>query len=170
MGASLFRGCFRAPVLLLLSACVPATSSYLYKNGGTVSRADADYFDCELSAARYVPVDTRVDTTPVYTTPVQTNCYNIGYSVQCSTTGGDVYGGRTYSYDANAELRSGFWARCMAARGYQVTKLPNCDTSKVQPEVLKMLGGKLRAPSPNACYVQVTDKAGNIVYAPEMKK
>lgn len=158
------------PIIVLLSACVPTTGYYLYKDGGTVSRADTDYFDCELASARSVPTDTQIGTTPVYTTPVQTNCYNTGYSVQCNSTGGDVYGGETYSYDANADLRADFWARCMVSKGYQVTELPNCDTSKVQPAVLEKLGGKLRRPQPGSCYVQVTKNTGNIVYPTEVLK
>lgn len=155
---------------LLLCACLPTTESYLYKDGGTVSRTDTDYFECELAAARGVPQDTRVGTTPVYSTPVQTNCYNIGYSVQCNTTGGQVYGGDTYTYDANSELRASYFARCLVARGYNVIDLPKCDSSKVPEELLRKLSGKQRPPREDACYLPVTSRAGNVVYASELSK
>lgn len=153
-----------------LGACVATTESYLYKEGATVAKTDTDYFQCEVEAARGIPQETRLATTPTFTTPVQTNCYRIGYSVQCNSTGGQTYGGQTYSYDANSELRATYFARCLAARGYNVVELPVCDKSKVPADLLKKLGGKQRLPQQEACYVAVTERAGNIVYKSELLK
>ena len=153
-----------------LTACVPTTSNYLYKSKADVTRADRDDFECELAASRAVPEAMRVGTTPTYTTPIQTNCYNIGYTVQCNTTGGQVYGGQTYSYDANSKLRAEHYARCMVSRGWGVVELPNCDPEKVPTSLRAKLGGKLRPPAEGACYYGITERAGNVVYAAELSK
>lgn len=152
-----------------LVACAPATGVYVYKNGGTVARTDKDYFDCELAASRNVPTDTRIATTPTYTTPTQTNCYDAGYAIQCTTTGGQVQGGQTYSYDANSELRRGYVARCLASKGYSAVRLPICDTSKIPQSVLQRLSGSQRPPQDGACIVPITQNAGNVLYQNEFK-
>lgn len=151
-----------------LVACQATTEHYVYKEGGTVSRADNDYFECEVVAARGVPQDTRVGTTPTYTTPVQTNCYNYGSSVQCYSTGGQTYGGNAYTYDANSKLRAKYFAKCMVARGYNVVELPKCDRSKISDELMEQLSGNQRMPTENACYLPITDTAGNVVYPSEL--
>ncbi len=163
------RNLLGVSTILLIGAC-QATEQYLYKDGNSVARADNDYFECEVAAARGIPQDTRIGTTPIYTTPVQTNCYNIGYSVQCHSTGGQVYGGDTYTYDANSKLRASYFARCLAARGYGVVELPKCDRSKVPSELLQKLSSKQRPPREDACYVPITERAGNVVYASELSK
>ena len=154
---------------MLLMGCEDTTRLYLYKDAATVARADTDYFDCELEAARAVPQDTQIETTPVYITPVRTSCTGFGIRTTCSSTGGDVYGGQTYSYDANEDLRTEYFARCLAKRGYSATELPLCDKGSVAPSVLSKLGGKLRQPASGACYFSVTDRAGNVVYANEVQ-
>ncbi|MGP3726394.1 hypothetical protein SAMN05421763_1145 [[Luteovulum] sphaeroides subsp. megalophilum] len=154
--------------LCLVGACEATTDVYLFRNNGSVSQTDTDYFECEVAAARGVPQETRIGTTPSYTTPTQTSCYNTGYSVQCQTTGGQTYGGQTYTYDANSELRATYFARCLASRGYSVVELPKCDRAKVPAEVLQKLAGKQRPPREDACYVAITERAGNVVYASEL--
>ncbi len=156
--------------LISMAACVPTNEVYLYKPGASVARADSDLFDCRINAARMVPTDTQIATTPRYTTPVQTQCYNIGYSVQCHSTGGQTYGGNTYSYDANQDLRARYLAQCLASKGYSATEIPACDAKKVPAGTLEMLRGKQRAPSENACYVPITEGVGNVVYASELVK
>lgn len=166
---AVFRGLVGSAFLALV-ACVPTSSDYLYKSNADVARADSDDYTCELEAAKAVPASMRVGTTPTYTTPSHTNCYRVGNSVQCTTTGGQTYGGDTYSYDANNNLRKEYYARCMAAKGWSAVSLPNCNMDKV-PVVLKtQLVGKLRAPAEGACYVPITKRAGNIVYASELLK
>ena len=153
-----------------MTACVPTTSNYLYKSSADVSRADRDSFQCELAATRAVPEALRIGTTPTYTTPVQTNCYNAGYSVQCYTTGGQVYGGDTYTYDANSKLRSEHYAKCMVSRGWSAVELPDCNPEQVPSSLRAKLGGKLRSPTEGACYFGITERAGNVVYASELIK
>ena len=157
-------------VVFALGACVPATSHYLYNSRADVARAHQDDFECELAASRSVPQAIRVGTTPTYTTPTSTTCYNTGYTVQCNTTGGQTYGGNTYSYDANTKLRNEYYAQCMIAKGWSVTEVPNCDPKKVPEELRTKLMGKLRVPNEGACYVKLTERVGNIVYASELIK
>lgn len=153
-----------ALVFLVLSGCEAATGFYIYREGGTVSQARSDFFDCELAAARAVPQDMRVETTPVYSTPAQTTCYNYGYSVQCTTTGGQVYGGDVYSYDANAGLRGEFVGRCMVNKGYRGYELPVCETSSISQSARQALSGRLNPPREGACYVPITEDIGNVAY------
>ncbi len=91
----------------------------------------------------------QVGVTPTYVTPIQTNCYNYGYSVSCTTTGGDVYGGQTYSYDANAKLRDRVVGQCMEDLGYQAISLEQCP-----PGVLEKAGPvapRMPAVANNSC-------------------
>ena len=162
-----FRKSLACIAFLFVVGCEASTDLYLYREGGTVSRADNDFFECELAAARAVPQDTRVETTPTFTTPVQTNCYNTVYGVQCNTTGGQVYGGQTYTYDANSDLRSSFLARCLASRGYSVAEFPVCEATGLPASFRERLAGRLRPPAEGACYLPITERAGNIIYASE---
>ena len=140
----------------------------MFKPGVSVARASSDLFDCELAAAQEVPQSIQVETTPTYTTPVETTCTTIGNTVTCESTGGDVYGGETYSYDANADLRARYLARCLAGRGYGVASLPPCELSRVPADLLARLSGPQRAPREDACFVSISDGAGNVVYASEL--
>lgn len=113
-------------LLLVLAGCAPSQFTGYWRSGVTVAQQQNDLTNCQVRAANQVPVSTQVRTTPTYTTPENTSCYNIGYSVNCTTTGGQVYGGDTYSYDVNADLRQRVVGQCMARRGYQAVTLPIC--------------------------------------------
>lgn len=165
-----YKAIIVAGICATVSACVPTTSYYLYNKKANVSRAHKDDYNCELAAARAVPQALRIATTPTYSTPVTTNCYNTGYSVQCNTSGGQVYGGDTYSYDANRQLRNEFYASCMANKGWTVYELENCDPEKVPATLREKLNGRLRPPKEGACYLPLTPRAGNIVYPSELLK
>jgi hypothetical protein len=150
--------------VLLLSACEPVVDNYRYKSNVTVSQKDKDYFECDLASAQVVPANSQVGTTPMYVTPRQTSCY--GYP--CTTTGGQVLGDDVYSYDANANLRSDYYNRCLAAKGYSVVTLPLCPSTTVVPEQLKQtLMTQVRAPAEGACIIDVTNRVGNLLYANE---
>ena len=163
--------CRALPVLaiaFLFAGCATTTDVYLYREGGKVARADSDIFDCRLTAAQAVPQDTRIATTPIYMTPVQTSCYNVGNSVQCTSTGGQVHGGQTYTYDANADLRSSYLSRCVASKGYSSSQLPRCDPEKVPQNVVAELSGSQRVPQADSCYYPITENAGNVVHSGEL--
>lgn len=161
-----------APLLIVVSvsACETPPSVYIYKPNTTVAQKDQDEFECELKASQAVPTDTQFGTTPTYTTPIQTNCYGYGYSASCTTTGGHVYGGQSYSYDANSDLRAEYWARCMVSKGYGGSELPVCPASKLPENATELLRSKLRAPREDACQVKITDRSTNLLYSSELKK
>jgi hypothetical protein len=164
----MFRFCALAAVgVVILGACVPSTESlvkqgkpiqkiYPAKSGVTAARMQNDLLNCKIEAAQRVPQNIQVETTPIYTTPVQTQCYNSGYGmVNCTQTGGQTYGGDTYSYDANDKLRSAAEAQCISRSGYRSATIPACPTT-----------AKVKAPkaefyklSATTCYIG--DKDGN---------
>jgi hypothetical protein len=152
------------PSVFLLSGCEPVVHEYRYKSNVSVSQKDQDYFECDLASTQVVPANSQVGTTPMYVTPRQTSCY--GYS--CTTTGGQVLGGDIYSYDANASLRSDYYNRCLAAKGYSVVTLPMCPPNTVVPDRLKKtLMTQVRGPAEGACIVDVTNRIGNLLYESE---
>lgn len=155
--------------VMLLSACVkPQMAAYIFRENTSVSKADRDHFECEVKAAQSVPTDTRISTTSSYQTPLQTTCYGSGFYTTCTTTGGQTVGGETSSYDANEGLRGEFWSRCMADKGYVEVPLAVCDTQPLSEDAIDKLRARLRSPKDGACYVRITDRIGNIVYASEV--
>lgn len=109
-----------------LSACAPTTQTVYWQDGTTQGRINQAVTQCQVEALQSVPQSVAVGTTPRYTTPVQTNCYDTGYGLQCNSTGGQTLGGQTYSYDPNSDLRNRVEAQCMANRGYSLVSLPVC--------------------------------------------
>ena len=110
-----------------LLGCTPEPQSFWYQVNTPVSKLNDDTLGCNLYAAREVPQNTQIATTPTYTTPTNTSCYGYGYGASCTTTGGQTYGGNTYSYDSNAGLRGQLFGSCMTHSGYQNISLPVCD-------------------------------------------
>lgn len=164
------------PVILLAACADSGTIPYVYKEGATVSLKSSEMFSCRLNAAREVPVNTQVASTPTYQTPTYTSPYYTtcnGYSCVTTggqTSGGQIYGGQTYSYDANDEMRNEYVVRCMAGKGYQFSEFPRCASKSVPEGLAQTLTGKLRAPREGACIVSVDGKSGNLVYPEERAK
>ena len=152
-------------IFLSTAACVPSQQTYLFKEGATVGQKEADIFDCRVEATRAVPQNTQLRSSPGYRTPITTRCSD----KRCTTTGGDIIGGRTYSYDANAGLRREYLARCIASKGYSATTLPTCPSnSEIRADILGSLGGRLREPREGACIEPISAKSGNLVYPGEI--
>jgi hypothetical protein len=152
------------PVFTLMLACAaqmtpeqlykagkPFSMSF-YKNGATSTTLESEKLDCEVSAARRVPQNMQVNTTPTYTTPTYTTCNNIGYSTFCNTTGGQTYGGQTYSVDANADLRQRAFSQCMAQKGWRSVSIPPCPEG-VTPAQLTLSGNRLPRLSQGTCFI-----------------
>lgn len=126
---------------LVLSAC--GSVSLWYKAGTSQVKIDSDLVNCRVRAVQSVPVNTQVGVTPTYVTPVETTCYTVDNKMQCTTTGGQVRGGNTYTYDANDGLRKDVITQCMQKLGYQSISLPSCSpaqaklakTYKLLPEI-----------------------------------
>lgn len=158
-----------AVALAALAGCEPTTEQlvkqgkpiekvYPSKAGVTVGQMQNDFTDCEIEAAQRVPQQMTIGTTPTYTTPLSTQCVNNGYSVSCNTTGGQTYGGQTYSYDANAGLRGKAEAQCLIRSGYSLATIPKCpEGANVRPVL-----AQLYPLSTNTCYV--SDAEGNYAF------
>jgi len=164
------------PIALLAGCEATNMSTYAFKEGATVSTKSSDMFSCRLAATKQVPVNSQIASTPTYQTPTYTSPYYTtcsGYSCVTTggqTTGGQVYGGQTYSYDANADIRDEFVARCMAGKGYQFAQLPNCSSGSVSKSLAQSLTGKLRAPREGACIMPIDGQAANLAYPEELAK
>src|ERR1700722_6970669 len=120
--------------LCLLAALTACASNYefWYKVNSVPNSGQSELTDCQVYAAQTVPANTQVGQNPTYVTPTNTNCYAIGTSVTCSQTGGNVYGGDVYSYDANAPLRQSVITNCMNKKGYFYISLPECKTDDIK--------------------------------------
>ncbi|WP_172960954.1 hypothetical protein [Oceaniglobus roseus] len=135
---------------LLLLACAPYRG--FYREGVSVTRLNADLTDCEVSGVNRVPPNTQIRTTPIEVLPPRRVCSRDG--LHCRLIGGDIVGGETYTYDANAGLRARVISQCMAARGYSPVEIPMCS-----PEAQRDSGGRVPATlpplGPNVCAVRV---------------
>ncbi|GGL52465.1 hypothetical protein [Wenxinia marina] len=116
-------------VPLALAACMPPRPdpSLWYRAGADPARMERALTACEVDAAREVPANTQIRTTPEFTTPQRTRCRtSITGEEICRTTGGDTIGGDIVSYDSNAGLRTRVVAACMQDQGYARITLPRC--------------------------------------------
>ncbi len=136
----------------VLSACVPYRG--FYKDGAAVAQLNADLTECQVQGVNRVPANTQIRSTPVTVTPVRRICNSAGTA--CRIVGGDVLGGETYSYDANAGLRNRVITQCMAARGYRAVEIPMCPQS-ARDTVLARAPKTLPPLGPNTCAVRGAD-------------
>lgn len=138
----------RAIILFFLA--IPLTSCqrtqpvyYAYKHGTTLGQKITDTVACRVHAIKQVPANTQLRTTPIYRTPT------------------DVYGGQTYSYDANSSLRNNVELLCMVQKGYTFTRAEICSQRPI--EILKPKAGDfLQRLQMHGCVVSL----GNRIYVP----
>ena len=157
----------------LLSGCggQKYNDAYAYKIEPTTKGQKAkDLLDCSVQAAQAVPTNTKVETTPRYTTPVSCSSYtSYGGYVDTDCTGGQTYGGQTYSYDANATLREKVRLQCMADRGYLTTTnpIPYCEPEQVPAGYITAMT-IVHEPKAGACAINGTDQYdGSVILLPE---
>lgn len=125
------RSIFNFAVAILVVGCAPTTEQLYWRAGASPSAVSRAKTECQVQALRAAPPSNQTRSTPTYTTPAYTSCYNYGYgNVQCTTTGGQTYGGQVYTYDANADLRIRVERQCMADRGYQLLEFPRCTSEQ----------------------------------------
>lgn len=150
-----------AVLVSALVGCAPQTpydrykagqpiQNFPYKAGTTPAETQRSVTDCQIEAAQRVPQQMVIQTTPSYTTPVQTQCNQIGTQTFCNSTGGDAYGGQTYTSDANAGLRVQAFAQCMGDKGYRFMNVPACPMGTTAADLDK--SPVLRSFSRNTCY------------------
>ncbi len=153
----------------VLAACGTGEAAYVYRTGATVAEADAATFDCRIAAAKEVPADTQVRSTPEWTTPTYTTCEtNSNGRTNCVTSGGYQMGGDVYSYDRNEGLRAEYFRRCLTEKGFALYELPRCPSKLATPTLRQQLSGKLRTPETGACVLQVTAAGANLVLPAEL--
>jgi hypothetical protein len=101
-------------------------SNLPYKAGASWSSSDSDATDCRIEASQRVPQNIVESTTPTYTTPVSSQCNQIGTQTLCTQTGGRTRRGRTTSTDTNVSLRTRAYEQCMVNKNYRFVDIPAC--------------------------------------------
>lgn len=162
-------------MVLALAACVETEPRLTnWREGTPVSEIRRESLDCGMASSRAVPVNSQVGVTPTYTTPLiaqpsYTSCYGGSYSVSCTTTGGgytggQTFGGQVYTYDANQELRDGYYRQCMRSRGYSEIMVRPCTDTEWKKATRRLdTSGVLPPPSEVVCG---DAKTGNFVLTP----
>lgn len=140
---------------VLLSACV-ASEPFVaaWREGATPAQANEAQTDCMIEAANRVPQQVQSYTTPVYRTPSNVQCTTYGNYVNCQEYGGQVYGGQTQIYDANASLRDRATEQCLARRGFGVAVIPACTSEQTKKGVVSFASGRLPAVSTVLCVAE----------------
>jgi len=100
--------------------------AFPFQSGIELSILDTDRTNCTIEAEQRVPQRIVSRTTPAFSTPVQTNCNQIGVQTLCNSTGGQSYGGQTVSSDANDGLRYRAYQQCMVGKSYLLIDIPAC--------------------------------------------
>ncbi|MEM9104324.1 MAG: hypothetical protein AAGC96_01610 [Pseudomonadota bacterium] len=140
---------------VLASGCVEEVG---YRPNTTLKSVDKAFFQCRVDAAKNVPPNTVIRSSPGFVGPIYGGC--AGY--YCGTFG-PYYGTEITSYDANRPLRREYFKRCVESKGYTTTELPQCSPSQLPADFEPSLRDRVVRPGPDACYVRVTDFASQIV-------
>ncbi|EAP78333.1 hypothetical protein [Roseovarius nubinhibens] len=123
-----------------------------YKAGATPETIKRDDLNCTIEATQRVPQNTQIRTTPTYAVPGRSYCRQVGGQTRCSITPPVIYGGNTYSYDANAGLRRAAKNQCMADLGYRPAQIPPC-AEGITPQHLKSPGKGFPRLTRETCFI-----------------
>jgi hypothetical protein len=107
----------RGRFVVVLGACAMQASCGTWVNHSNPNaNYQADYYDCEMQAARAFPVQMQTTTSPSVT---NTNCTGYGNSATCTST---TSPGQTYNSggDVNLGNRIGATFSCMGAKGWSL--------------------------------------------------
>ena len=129
-------------VFPLLAGCVPQTQDGFWREGVSYQKMKSDRTDCSVAALKSVPREEAVQSVPgsvmpTQVSPITTQCYGYGAYGSCMTTGGvvsggQVVGGRVFTYDQNETLRNQVVEQCLAKRGYQRAVIPTCNADQAK--------------------------------------
>ncbi|MFM2477317.1 hypothetical protein [Celerinatantimonas sp. MCCC 1A17872] len=169
---------YAVPILAVLTMSLAGCSSTFYSNykdgkplvnfpykAENSAMRQRNFTDCKIEAVQRVPQHIVSSTMPTYTTPVQTRCNTIGTQVFCNTTGGQTYGGQTYTSDTNAGLRKQAFVECLVDHGYRFVTIPACPLGTTQYNLDSSNG--LQPLSSNTCYIAFRKggyRVGTLVY------
>lgn len=110
----------RIVMLTCFSTLLAGCAQRWAKPGGTPEEFRATEAQCQARAfSQFPPVMDRVQTSPGYTTPLQTSCYPSGYAVQCLTTGGQYMPPTFMSIDRNDSVRARGVQGCLLEQGWR---------------------------------------------------
>ena len=146
-----------ALIAFMMAACQPV--SMYYRPGVTVTKANEDSLNCEVSALKDAPVVQQIRQTPSTYIPPRQYCTADG---RCSIRGGYWEPGRVYTVDVNAQLRRRLTDRCMAASGYVPVSIPACPQS-VANATPPGLTNVLPELTENSCSIRNDDGSFQIV-------
>lgn len=105
--------------LVSLGGC----TQYWAKPGGTPAEFEATKAACQGRAfSQFPPVLQQIQLTAGYVTPVHTNCVPIGYSVSCTSTGGQYVPPAYMTVDQNQSGRGAAFRSCLYQAGWQPVK------------------------------------------------
>ena len=162
----------------MLAGCetVTTNSAYLYKDiPSTKAQKAKAILDCEIYAAKEVPVSNQTSTTPRWTTPVYTtpvSCYG-GYGGYTScyggqTSGGQTFGGNTVTRDANSGLREQVLDQCLANKDYRKTSfpIPICLTEQI-PQGYANSSTLVLKPVHGSCVIDGGRFGGSVILLPK---
>ena len=121
---------------ILVAACGPV--DVYHRAGAPAPLQEADLVQCETVGVNEVPTNTQVRTTPIVVTPTRTTCVEKNGKQECTTTGGDVTGGETESFDANEGLRERVVNQCMISKGYRKYTLDECTSRQLKGKTLSL--------------------------------
>ncbi|MEM6464636.1 MAG: hypothetical protein AAF724_22275 [Pseudomonadota bacterium] len=144
-----------ASLALFVAGCV---SDVGYRPNTTLKAVDNAYFQCRVAAAKNVPANLRIRSTPGTLGPVFANCVG----GRCGPVGG-YYGGQITSYDTNTSLRRAFFQRCIADKGFTISQMPQCTSGQLPADFKPSLRDRLNRPGNDPCYYKVTNFANQIV-------
>jgi hypothetical protein len=109
--------------ILLACACLAGCTQYWAKPGGTKAEFEGTKAACEGRAySQFPPMMQQVQLTSGYTTPLQSICTPIGYSVSCYTTGGQYVPPAFMNIDQNETGRTAALRSCLYQAGWQPAK------------------------------------------------
>jgi hypothetical protein len=106
--------------LLILSGCTKYVWQHPYKDDGTFSQEKSQ---CNQQAMASYPVNmVQQMLTAGYQTQAITNCYRIGYSMQCNTTPGHYVPPVFINVDTNKDGRNAAFKACLEGWGWNLVE------------------------------------------------
>jgi hypothetical protein len=107
-------------LIMMFSAC---STQVWVKSGANQSDFQIAKGQCTVASYSAVQITpTQVNIGSGYTSPIYTNCNNVGYSTSCVSSGGNYVPPPTIQYDANAQARNEVFKGCMYGKGWSLAK------------------------------------------------
>jgi hypothetical protein len=140
---------FLAFIAVILLAGCSTENWVMQKNGRTVSESEIniDSLRCEREAAATYPyIPASVSIPSGYSSGSTTNCFPVGNTIRCDTSGGITPAPQVLSYDGNSSKRKEFQEKCLVALGYQ--RVPVRSTDARKPNEYTNFSGQHKSISP----------------------